>query len=818
MKKGNGILRFFIILIFISFLSIGCGSSSSSSSSSDGYDGSTSTVSGVASKGPIKDGTVNAYKIIDGQKGSLLGTATSSEDGSYSIDIGSYTGPVLVEITGGKYKDEASEIDIDIDLTMPLRAAIGNASGEVSVAVTPLTELAVRKAEPGGLTPDKIDSSNKLISQLLGGDGLQDLITQILPVDVTDGTACGDADDDQKEYGLLLAALSQMSQDPSKNIEDIIDGIETDLEDIILDETGVALLDALNEFLGSEHNQTGMGADDMDLDECIDDATNDGLTPTGSLAEAKEYLADFLNDPTEDNYNIFMDYMPSVPDSKEAHLFEAIATLFDIYNNNAVSFITDDTSGLGINFSTNFDELISEDVIYDFFMSSYDEDTKGLLADIETRLDAVDDDLNSAEGVNAAISLTGFDTVYFDDVDVNVLRTIAKALRAVCAYVQAVDLSIAEGNVTDVDGVTLVDIRDLIKNDTEITEAQEDEFLSNNPDLLTYSDPDKLNDFKTAFEAAADQFSSAVNALDALGESGRKARYKNAFNLDSELGLWMTKAIAEKTLPSILAAFDNSTEEIIVIDEEEISEKYADGGDGYYYWQGTYNINLKYYGPADDNITINDIVSGDKSPRDVLNAEDNDEDYKPYILSEETTLYRENATETDWDDPVDAYTVPLVTVTAITINGDASDWDSVSTFYDDVDTRVKIARDAEGNFYLYVSKPEGFEVQEDGYYYSFGKWIPGDWENYFSINLSFFWDWQDNFSLEAGTYDSISEWNEAEAFETIQSEGTVYGAEAKYSELAFNRLAEAGSMNNFGWRSRYADYHKQIKLLPEAGE
>ena len=121
MKKGNGILRFFgfnlqffIILILISFLCIGCGSSSDS-------DGSTSTVSGVASKGPIEGGTVSAYKIVNGQKEGLLGTAISSKDGSYSIDIGSYTGPVLIEITGGTYKDEASGNDIDLTMPNPLK-------------------------------------------------------------------------------------------------------------------------------------------------------------------------------------------------------------------------------------------------------------------------------------------------------------------------------------------------------------------------------------------------------------------------------------------------------------------------------------------------------------------------------------------------------------------------------------------------------------------------------------------------------------------------------------------------------------------------
>ncbi len=808
MKKGNKIFRFFdfnlqffIILILISFLSIGCSSDDDVVGSVNDDDVS-STVSGVASKGPVKGGIVDVYKVEDGTKGDSLGTATTDDDGNYSINIGSYTGPVLIETTRGTYKDEAT--GNDIDLTMTLRAAIGNASGEVTVAVTPLTELAVRIAEPGGLTPDKIDDSNKLISQLLGGDGTQDLIIGTLPVDITDETACDGADDSQKEYGLLLAALSQMSkEDNSKKIDEIIDDIEDDLDDIKLDSTGNDLSAALNIFLNSENNKTGMSADDMDLNEYIANATADGLTPTGSLAEAKVLLTAFLNAPTEENYSAFNSYMNSfAPDSKEAHLFEAIATLFNIYSSEAVSFITDNTSGLNINFSTNFDELISEDVIYNFLMlSSYDENTKGLFADIETRLDYVDADLEQAEGVNAAISLTGFDTVCFDDVDVKVLMSIAKALRAVCAYVQAVDLSITNWKVTAGDGV--VDIRNLIKDDTEITDAQEDEFLSNNPDGLTYSDNNKLNDFKTAFEDAADQFSFAVEALDALGESGRKTRYKNAFNLDSELSLWMTKAIAEKTLPSILAAFDSQTERIIGIDDEEISEKYVDGEDGYYYWQGTSNINLEYYEPAESNITICDIVRGDKSPRDVLNADKEAEDYKPYILLEETELYKENVIEMDWDDPIDTYIVPLA---VIEINGNADDWSSVSTFYDDGVTKVKIARDTEGSFYLYVSKPEDSEIQEGDYCY-FAKWVPGDWDKYFMVELS---------SYNAGMYDSSIGWNDAEALEPIESGDTVIGAEVKYSAPAFDKLTEAGSMNNFGDTDGY--HWEQIKLLPEAGE
>ena len=816
MKRGNRVFRFFdfnlqffIVLLLISFLSIGCSSSDDDAPVVSSPD-SNSTVSGVASKGPVNGGDVSAYEIRDGEKVEpALGTATSSANGDYSIDIGGYTGPVLIEIEGGTYKDEAT--GAEIALTMTLRAAIGNASGEVTVAVTPLTELAVKKAELGGLTPDKIDSSNKLISQLLGGkDCTEDLITQTRPVDVTNEAACDDADDEQKQYGLLLAALSQMVEtDTYDDIQQVIDDIERDLDDITLDETGSALSAGLTAFLGSGYNETGISADE-DITEAINEAIT-GLTPTGSLGEAKGFMADFFKEPTEVNYNIFIDYMNSfVADSKEAYLFKAIASLFDIYNNTAVSLII---SELGIDFDTDFDILEYENVLNKFLnIASYDEDIIELFAAIEVQLDDVYENLELAKGVNADISLTGFDTVYFDDVDVKVLSAITKVLKAGCAYVQAVDFSIESWDVT-VAG-TETDIRDLIKADVIIENDQIAEFFDNNENLLTYLDEDKLSNlsnFTTAFEDAVTQFSTAVTALDDLGESGRKARYKNAFNLDSEFGLWMVTAIAEKTLPSILAAFDNREEDVIFIDDEEISEKIADGEDGYYYWQGTFNINLEYHEPdPDGGITIYDIVIGDNSPRDVFLAENAVEDYSPYIFDDDPKVYKENVTEVYWDHPIDTYTVPLA---AIEIDGKKDDWgNSVPVFYESGGSSIKIARDTEGNFYLYVSNPNGFE--EDNHY-SFGKWMPGVWESYdVQLNYSSY----NGFALEAYTYSSSNnDYNEAEASETIKSSGDiVIGIEVKYSANAFDELTEAGSLNYFHCSFSGNYYDKQIKLLPEA--
>ena len=162
MKTFRGSLRLFVLLAGITMLAA-CGGSSSSSG------GIGNTVSGLASKGPIDGGSVEVYALLDdGTKGDLLGSATTGADGSFTIGGGNYAGAALVEVTGGAYIDEANPLNTLNNVLM--RAVIPQVSGNVSVAVTPLTELAVARAEGGdGLTFSNITASNNFVSDLFGG-------------------------------------------------------------------------------------------------------------------------------------------------------------------------------------------------------------------------------------------------------------------------------------------------------------------------------------------------------------------------------------------------------------------------------------------------------------------------------------------------------------------------------------------------------------------------------------------------------------------------------------------------------------------------
>jgi len=203
-------LRLLAAVAFTALSLGGCGGGSGATNA--GTDTGTGTViSGMATKGPIT-GTVNIYAVSSGGKGSLL-KSVPVNNGSYSANIGSYVGAVLIEATGS-YTDEATGETRTIASTAPLRAALPGASGPVTVAVTPLTELAVQKS--GALTEAEITAGNKLISGIFNFD-----IIGTAPVAPT-AAAVASATQSQKDYTLAIAALSQLCSTLGKPLDETL--------------------------------------------------------------------------------------------------------------------------------------------------------------------------------------------------------------------------------------------------------------------------------------------------------------------------------------------------------------------------------------------------------------------------------------------------------------------------------------------------------------------------------------------------------------------------------------------------------------------
>ncbi|MBJ6725069.1 hypothetical protein [Geomesophilobacter sediminis] len=224
-----------------------------------GSDSGHTKVSGVASKGLVKNGTDNV-KIFalkaDGTKGNLLATTSTGPNGDYSADLG-YAGPVLVEVSG-TYTDEATGQPVTISPDKPMRAAVENAAGTVTVAVTPLTELAVEKAG-SALTKDAIQAANATVSTQFNLD-----IIATKPVDAEAGALSG-ATAQQKQYTLALAGISQMANSGSVDaVYAVIDSMKNDLDqNNALTQTAPQLVQALEDFAANGNNKTGVTADTL---------------------------------------------------------------------------------------------------------------------------------------------------------------------------------------------------------------------------------------------------------------------------------------------------------------------------------------------------------------------------------------------------------------------------------------------------------------------------------------------------------------------------------------------------------------------------
>ena len=382
-------------------------------------------------------------------------------------------------------------------------------------------------------------------------------------------------------------------------------------------------------------------------------------------------LMQFMNSPTKANYTTLMNAINALGNSQEAYLYKALGELVDIYNSPAALQILTDFGLPQIGFNTDFQQLKTQFnlnlLAYNFLISPnnyYINDPQAFLSETENRLNQVDTYLQQANSINVGISFGFLNTVYFDSIDINVLRAVTNLCKAAFIYLEAVNLTISNYMVTY--NGSSVDIRQLITNqitrlpnDSDQMNAALVQLLTNNPSLLTYSDTSVLSkSFYNTLQTASQCYSSAVTSIQGLTPDQVRSRFDNAFGLDSDYQLDLAELIRDQTLPSLFTCITDSTgqSQIIIISSEKIGAgTYCESGDGLNYPQNFYNIFLNYYSFSGPITFYSLFGTGADTPRDValaiISANNSNTTYHPYVLYSSTMQYQ-NVDLIKWNEPL----------------------------------------------------------------------------------------------------------------------------------------------------------------------
>jgi len=200
-------MRKLLVIPFILLLSA-CGGGSGGGSGDLPATRATTVVSGVAFDGLILNGDVSVFAFNGGVKGELLGSGVTNSRGEYTISFKTNDRPIMIEVSGGRYVEEASAKSVPLQQGDVLRAVMNHQSGvPLTMAMTYYSNLAAGLssylAGTGMNVSTAINVANRRMSDLIGLD-----ITQTVPVDVTLLDNASAVLTDSLRYGFATASIS----------------------------------------------------------------------------------------------------------------------------------------------------------------------------------------------------------------------------------------------------------------------------------------------------------------------------------------------------------------------------------------------------------------------------------------------------------------------------------------------------------------------------------------------------------------------------------------------------------------------------------
>lgn len=171
------------------------------------------SISGNVSKGPVAGATVTAYAVSNGAVGPALSSTTTDAQGAFSISVGSYAGPVMLQASAGTYTDEATGAAMSMASGSVMSVALPTIQAGAAlsdVQMTPLTSMAQAMAQhmSGGLVQANITAANTALGACFM---VSDIVhtPPMNPLVVGSGSA---ASQGAMNYGMALAAMSQYAK------------------------------------------------------------------------------------------------------------------------------------------------------------------------------------------------------------------------------------------------------------------------------------------------------------------------------------------------------------------------------------------------------------------------------------------------------------------------------------------------------------------------------------------------------------------------------------------------------------------------------
>lgn len=208
MKKT--ILGFCAVLL-LALSACGGGGSTSAPAAATG-----NIINGTANLGVVANGVITAFKLTNGVKGASLGTATTNPDGTFTINVGTYTGPVLLVLSNPNSNATFINEATGTATALPTAAAnstvssiLPSVAANQPAAITPLTDIiataAVNSAKTGTPTATAVTQASTLVAKAFGLNGIDPLTT--IPANLKASAGTGNA----AKYASVLAGIAKVA-------------------------------------------------------------------------------------------------------------------------------------------------------------------------------------------------------------------------------------------------------------------------------------------------------------------------------------------------------------------------------------------------------------------------------------------------------------------------------------------------------------------------------------------------------------------------------------------------------------------------------